>query len=75
MKTRRSSGWAFGVGAVALVVCCAFPLLLTGLLAVLGGIGLGSWLLVGAGLGLVAFGIARRRIRQNCRVESERRVP
>lgn len=78
---RRADGVGGGLVAVAVaalaVVCCAGPALLAG---VLGGIALGGFLGVGAGVaaivGLVAVVVVTRRRRAlACRVERDRTLP
>ncbi|RMH69864.1 MAG: hypothetical protein D6683_15780 [Actinomyces sp.] len=60
MGERESTGGLVALGAVGLAFCCGFPLLLSaGLLGALAGIGLGSWLVIAAGLLVAAVGAGR----------------
>jgi membrane protein implicated in regulation of membrane protease activity len=55
MSDDRASVWIVGVGMLAVVVCCAGPVLVgSGVLATAAGIGAGSWLLSLAGAAILA---------------------
>ena len=66
MKNSRASGWLVGGVAVVAVVCCAFPVIVAGAFGAAVGIGLGSWLLVGIGVAMVALGVWRRHRHLAC---------
>ena len=54
----RKRPW--GLLAAAMAVCCSAPFLVgTGLAAAVAGIGLGSWLLVGAAIAVVLVAVSR----------------
>lgn len=62
MAEQTSTGrFAVIAGGLAVLVCCGVPWLLSaGAVGALAGVGLGNWLLIGAGLALLAVGIWRR---------------
>ncbi len=54
----KKGSWA--LLAVAMAVCCSVPVLVgTGFAAAIAGIGLGSWLLVGAAIAVVLVALSR----------------
>ncbi len=66
MGERESTGGLIALGVVSMGVCCGLPVLLSaGLLGALAGIGLGSWLVIAAGLFVAAGGAARWYQRRN----------
>ncbi len=66
MGERESTGGLIGLGVVAMAFCCGFPLLLSaGVLGALAGVGLGSWLVLAAGLLVAGVGAVRWYQRRN----------
>jgi len=66
MGERESTGGLIALGVVGMGVCCGLPVLLSaGLLGAAAGIGLGSWLVIAAGLLVAAVGAARWYQRRN----------
>jgi uncharacterized membrane protein YidH (DUF202 family) len=75
-EKRESSGLGLAVlGVLAVALCCGAPLIAaSGVLAALAGIGLGSWLLILAGVALAGLGGLRwYRRRTTCEVPTSRR--
>ena len=60
MKTRTLE-WLLGGGAFVALACCALPALVSGTVVFLGGIVVGSALLIVAGVALAFVGLRRRR--------------
>jgi hypothetical protein len=60
VKTRPGE-WLFGAGAFVAVTCCALSALVSGAAVLVGGLALGSSVLIMVGAALVVAGIRRRR--------------
>ena len=55
----RRSPVVVGLAAVAIGVCCAFPILVSvGIAGVIAGLSLGSWVLIAAAIGVAIVGLA-----------------